>query len=528
MPYYPIKCPYCLKDNKNEDVLFKLPGITISEHTLTGLGAAGGGGPSGLAMTEEDDDDEGGLVSSPDNSAQDSSGAKSLPASGYITLAQLDTYEDVNVELEYRTVKIPYGFEGEWHDNEVVMGVTLEILSGNKVRTVKLTERFCTCEHKLHRLSGLFPSYVAFLMGTSNAGKTMYLTALYHSFCEGAGLNLTRRYNFSDDCNVTMQVVSESAADTSLENLSYELFEYGRLPGTTIELNNEPLIMQVTVTFGDDSDKSQVSALLFICDVPGESLATNANEQNIAIIANRFGNYDAFMIMLDPTTLNPQVFTTATDADGVVITQREKQRQQRAQLTGLMRNTTNNFTMGQPVKKPAAILLTKGDLFYDEENFNRLKALNVTLSNPALSRQQHNAIDGVFFNETDDGSKRILENLNVAVRNFVRDTFDVSYCSIVSALGRDGKINIVNNSDGSYVDNHNIIKSWNVNSTALWLLMSLNILPPFHLMSTRVTPGEKRPETKARDDNNIRLLNEWGYKYCADWHEVTVRKGNNI
>ena len=553
--YYPIKCPYCLKLHTNATVRFNLTNATvIAERAAKRViesyveAEADSGGSDiesgnewddgtadaqfieGNADWDTDTDDSGfsgGGFSggSADPVASDrrpaySTGArrKDLPTSGYFTFSELkEIFGMDNVRADLKTVLALPALTNEEYLGELLVGVTVTVVEGEKEIEKLMRRRYCDCadDRKLSESAGSIPSYVILLMGSSDSGKTVFLSSLYHE--------LSRRsmFNFppSPDpekaiARLWLSVLSEGTEETDIETITDDLFDDGILPFSTFSMTNEPLTMEVTIKFNRTGLINK--ALLFLRDVPGEFFTNRDRQEELVRITSQFPKFDGFMITFDPLTFDEAVFPSED---------REKDRLQRKQVSQFRQVVIRSIAPTMPnnmIVQPTAAIITKGDMFFNRYYINILKNMGISYAMPLLTTSQMQSFDKPYFDEVDFGARRILGCLSGNISELIGAHFSNAFFSMVSALSRNPVDMYIGDDGRRRVSTPAAISPWHVTDPMLRLLMRLHIIPPLDETVARSLVGEPHDERMARTFRNRNVINEWGAKYCTGGSAVNL------
>jgi hypothetical protein len=506
MAYYPIKCPYCLREHTNESVLWNL-----GRHQDAGYAA-----PTDTPKPAEDfggsnTSDDWDFDDTPQQRANSNTpaGGANEPTEGYFTIPQLNgIFGEANVELKGKSVDAAAALTRvEEFPGDLCEYILITRADGSRWR---MHDRYCNCDpnirKQLHALSGAVPSYTALLMGSSNSGKTVYLTSLYRSLNKNFPLP-----PFAEDnaiATVRLQVSSKGDADTSIDTMSENLFYDGILPPTTISMTNEPLTLTVTVAFKRTGVQTQT--LLYLRDLPGEALTNPDKSPDIDIqkIASQFPNFDGFLMVLDPLTFEESVFPTTSDA--------REQRRQNNRLNQVIADQVAPRMPRGVIDKPTAVLITKGDYFFHPNYSGELRAKGVAPQRHLLPRLDE-SFDKPYFDMLSTGARELLQILSADIYGMVEIYFPHAFFTLVSALNQN-PISITTDEEGRRrVADINILKPWRVAEPALQLLIKLNVVPPFDRMELRGAPNERPEQTNARTARSLDALNKWGEQYCTAW-----------
>jgi GTPase SAR1 family protein len=508
--YYPIKCPYCLRTHTNESVYYNLKdAVTLSSRAAPKAAYTEPEQTEWSAGNSDWDSDPPGTQTSAGYGE-----STKLPTDGHYTLQQLrDIFGEQNVKLTTKQVLALPALTSEEYSGDLVVGVTLTVTEGDREIEKAMYDRYCDCDgYRKQRMSaGSVPSYVILLLGSSNAGKTMYLLALYHTLSRRGGYALPPTGD-AKNCiaRLSMNVLSDSqSADTDIAKMTDELFLEGNLPKTTVSITNEPLALDITVDFTRSGLKKK--ALLYLRDMPGETITNRDKQNELLRIANQFPKFDAFMTMLDPTTFRESVFPSAG---------REEAQRQRTQLNRLSEVIVERITPimpGNTITQPTAAIITKGDLFFDARYVSELRSKGLTYAMPPLASAQQESFDKNYFDEIHLGARTILQKLSDNIIGQIGVHFGNMFYSVASALSKT-PIEIAE----ERVKTPNAINPWRVTDPMLRLLMRLNILPPFDETNVRRRVGESEEERAARVFRNKAAVNDWGAKYCSGASDQTL------
>jgi hypothetical protein len=513
MAYYPIKCPYCLRTHTNESVRFNLRDAMVIA-TRTAMKSeneenksASSGKMFNTLNSGSDWDDDTDQAASPT-----AKGNKSrFPKEGYYTLSELkNIFGEENVKAEYKPVNALPALTSADYSDDLLMRVTITVNEEGTQTDRFMADRYCDCDaqqpRKLSTSSGSVPSYVILLMGSRQSGKTMYLISLFHSLRKDGG------YKLPPSAVLNLETLSDSNAQMPISRMERDLFFDGILPRSTVDMTNEPLVMDVTLKF---KTKAMNKALLFFRDIPGEYL-TDVTSQEIKRIANQFPRFDGFVLVLDPMTFEEGIFGSG----------RDDQRYYIDRLKEVIVGSVIPNMNGNNISQPTAVIVTKGDKFFERENIINWRNKGIPPANPVLAAglndeiaRKNESFDKSYFEDVNTGVLQLLDRLSRNVPNFINTQFDNAFYTMVSALGkRAPKIDIANEK----VMTPTAISPWRVADPMLRLLMKLNIIPPYDQTNVRSVPTEKPDERKARRYRNNSLLNEWGEKYCTAWVNIPV------
>jgi hypothetical protein len=537
MAYYRIKCPYCLKDVKSDDVLFPTQGneetfdqgsasSPISARSEQTFGHNDGEekpvfGRVNLDFAEDNPFQDGGEK----NTVSREIKTEADSVEKYLTLEGFSRYFSEIEETRNAEIKMaPYYLQGgndEQHDDaELDKGLLTSIeyrdLSGTR-RTA--LERHCPhCGNRLNPLAGIMPTYIILLMGSSSSGKTVYLTSLY--------LLLGGLSEGSDELPCLGKLSLSNAEINEkfpIAKYAEDLREKGNLPEATTDLLTEPLPLKVTVQYGkrENGYENMIDCLLFLRDIPGEVLGTdNARMRGIL---SQVRNFDGFLLLLDPLTMeHARNFSLEAATEDAFESRRQ-------QLEDLRKTIRTNIAAAMPgnarITAPTLVVLTKGDYFHRSSNNISIRRI---AHNPAIGMQELQDImggrgiilDSRYIEEQNRGTKIIIDMLSGGMSSDIESTFTNTFFMIVSSLGIGVNDIFDAQTQSKRVDNINLLKPWRIKESCVLLLMSMGILPPFNSME-----GPPHDKSESSNDRELRLsrnfekLNEWGGQHCAGWKE---------
>ena len=542
MAYYPIKCPYCLLEMSNRDVRFNLQygtkmtrDISDEEEIEAPIIADNTGFDdeysdySGQLDDEEDDvpdylkDD----IKSEPAKRRDSSGkrtrARETLAEGFFTYASLVRQfgEDNVVPLLEADVFAPPAFANrpEYRD-ELLVGIEVYERSDGKETKTSTRRRFCQCEKELMPASGMKPSYVILMLGPTSSGKTMYIIALHRALRSDGGFMLPPSGTGAKGIAKLMVTVLSGgrAGDTSLKQMSDDLFDEGKLPFSTFNFDNEPLVLDVRVEFRSGKG---TNALLFLRDIPGEHMSNVDRTEMLDAIAEQFPKFDGFIMMIDPFTFQKRsVFETADSAD----TKGKEKLKFIENLDEVLTGKIGTYFGGKKIDKPTAVIITKSDHLFNRANIMRLENAGVKRSFPTLTSWQKASFDKFYFHEIDNDVKRILTSLSPNVMKMLDMSFGNTFFALASALSQTPidieKRDAGQLGPGDYVTTPAAIKPWRVEDAFIRMLMKLNIAPPFDECEIRKPDLESYDALLARNSRYISMINWWGRLYCNAWNDI--------
>lgn len=544
MAYYPIKCPYCLSELSNYDVKFNLrTGTAIRTGNAQG-GLPGGPGTGGQEQGERgdaygapafDDFDDvpeylrggGGQERFGEGPAKGAGGARrkggQKPTEGFFTYQEiLWNFGEGNVQpiLSSEIFAPPALANKAEYREDLLVGVEITVNEDGMETTTAYRRRYCRCEKELMAAAGMKASYVLLMLGPTSSGKTMFIIALHRTLRQEGGYVLPPKGTGAKGlAKLLVTVLSGgSSGDTSLKKMSDDLFDEGKLPLSTFALDNEPLVLDISVDF--KTGKSS-NALLFLRDLPGEYMANVDRTEMLDAIAMQFPQFDGFIMMLDPFTFEKRsVFVHDGNAD---TTGKEKMKFVE-NLDEVLTGKIGTYFGGRKIDRPTAVIVTKGDHFFNRDNAQRLSNEGVMRSFPTLTNWQKVSFDKPYFDEVDHDVKRVISALSPNIVKLLDKNFSNIFMGLSSALSKTPmEIEYRENGNlgpGNYITAPNAINPWRVADPFIRMLMMLKIVPPFNEVEIRKPDLERREALLARNSRYISMVNSWGRVYCNAWSEI--------
>jgi len=413
-------------------------------------------------------------------------------------------------------------------DDPSIYHLKIESKNGS-IADLNFNKRFCgKCEKELDSSAGRKPTRVILTLGPSDAGKTVFLLALFETLSKNGGYTLPP-INSGAKTALTVRTAAyahdnRKSSDSSLESMRAELFDkkgLRLLPETTLFLDKvAPLTLNVNIDFNNGSESSGV--LLHLRDVPGEWIL---NEQDYNDEYNKLirqlPKFDGFIMILDPFTFDysDDIFDSAGEG--------KKGGQERREYIRILHERLakdlSPIMGGAKIVKPTAVVVTKGDHLLKEENIVKLKNKGIERNRKIFCDDPKlESLDSEYFNEINDDVHFILKKLAPTAINMLEYSFGNIFFSLVSSLSRSEPLNVepitINEGDAPRmrIMNENAINPWRTADPFLRLLMSLDLIPPFDDVDVR-TRVESNKEYNARNADYRKKLNAWGEIYHAEW-----------
>ena len=558
MSYFIIKCPYCLQELTNNDVLFNLKDVAETrKREIRELIPVQHSEVDAFTYSEDTDFTDGVIDESNDagyvpsylaDKPAGNEGSEvnighahptTLPVDGYYTyLELLKLFGEKNVLLTYNeNIRVPHKLKNDNCNGGLLTAVEIKTQDNGEEITTRYVRRYCECKKVLKNSAGLKDSRVILMLGSAKSGKTTFLCALYEALAEGAGYMFPPKETGSRPIiKLTVTVLSGGTtsttsgdiklSDTSLESMATKLFSEGELPHTTLRFDNEPLVLDIGVQF--ENGKSS-STLLFLRDAPGEAFIDVSSAERLYEIAPQFPKFDGFILMLDPFSFKEkEVFST------VEVQRMEKDSKYILRLGQVFSEIIAPFVGGSRIDKTTAVIITKVDHFFDRRNRQKIEQKGVEFSFPTLSSYQNESYDKHFFKEIDQDVEKILTSLSPNILNMLINNFSKIFYSFVSALSREPiamehreTVKIANGKEEKYLGtfvNENELKPWRVTDPFIRMLMRLNVIPPFDRVEIRQEGWEKREDLLAMNAKYIEAINNWGRNYFVPWDDIAGDK----
>jgi len=478
-----------------------------------------------ISWLEDDSNSDAGWLDSSDSKKSSANRQINAPTEGFYTLSELKKHfgeENVKPLLD-RDVHAPPALANKpEYRADLLVGVEITTRKDGYETTTTYRKRYCECEKELMNAAGMKASYVILMLGPSSSGKTMFLIALHKALKVDGGYLLPPPEDENSRGGIAKLLVTVLSGggegDTSLNKMSDDLFDDGKLPLSTFSLENEPLVLDVSVDFKNGKSNN---ALLFLRDMPGEWLTKPDKAEELETIAKQFSLFDAFIMMLDPFTFTSRnVFRSEGNNENM-----DKIKLKYIDiLNGVLTGQVVPYVGGKKINKPTAVVITKGDHFFNQQNYQRLEQNGVARSFPTLTSWQKASFDKLYFSEIDNDVGRILNSLSINIINMLEKNFGNTFYALVSALSK-LPIDIEYNKEGSlgrgdYVSNPNVIKPWRVADPFIRMLMRLNIVPPFDKVEIRTIDMEPHDLRLGRNTKYLAEVNDWGRTYCNAWDDL--------
>jgi len=269
---------------------------------------------------------------------------------------------------------------------------------------------------------------------------------------------------------------------------------------------------------------------MFLQDMPGEWLTNTANESSLDRVIDQFPHFDGFIMILDPFTFSgsDEVFVGQV-ADHELSDSKLKYVRRMTQVLSqkIVPKVNEADGASNEIRKPTAVIITKGDHFLNKSNEGALEDKNIHQSFPTLADDQPRSFDKKYYEEIDEDVNIILDNIAKNVRSMLGNSFakEQTFFSLISALGKEPpemEVKERNGIERRYVKNRRSIEPWRVYDPFIRMLMAFKVLPPFNELEIRTPDMETNRQKIARGDSCRNRLSDWGKDYRNDdWIKIT-------
>jgi hypothetical protein len=501
MAYYPIKCPFCLREHNNDTVVYDINEITYDKiETVTSRL------PSDQAEGRRGGERLG------------NAGQPELPRQGFYTLPEIKKLcEDCNYELlqnEKEVHALSELTDEPLFGGPLVTALKIVKTESNRRIEMHMRNRYCDCDpnhpHKMESIAGSIPSYVFLLMGSSEAGKTVFLASLYHELAKTAfQIPNDTAIHGEEIAEVSMMLLNGDGSDAilPLSEISSNLFQKGEMPLGTLDIYNEPLKLEITSRIQYQGNMiAEKKALIYLRDMPGEWWGKPEKYAEIQQMMNLFPNFDAFLLILDPAAFSQTIFPLGIKG--------EESEKQLNRLRMAITNTIVAPSAGNKVMQDTAVVVTKGDYFFDPQYEDALHQNDISLEKNLIfdaKETYDQSYCAALDNSIGDG---LIGKISLVTQQWIKNNFKNPFYSLVSALNKNPIILL---KDGKIVESINTLSPWRVADPLIRLLMRVQVLPPFDKMHFSGI-GEGSPWKQIIGDKSF---HEWGRKYCArNWDNL--------
>ncbi|GGD59352.1 TRAFAC clade GTPase domain-containing protein [Paenibacillus nasutitermitis] len=396
--FYDIVCPYCFSKFTPEDVVFR------------------------AAHSREDDEDY--------------ALGEDEELNKYRERFGLDSVHDMEAVL--RPQDVPE--EHRIYSDHVLIGIN--------DRYGELTRRrLCPrCHNELPVTAGKVPSNIISIIGASQVGKSVYMTALIHT------LQNTTANHFDAACMPLNAEISRKFRT----NYEEPLFERGDLLASTQkEKMQEPFIFQFVFK---DVTKPPLTLVFF--DVAGEGMV---EQDYLGLHGQHIKNSAGILLMVDPLqirSIREKIRMNLGDKPGEWVSQYDEPRDVVLTMFGdFIAYQENNKT-----DIPTAVVLTKSDMLHSlkDEDGEYIKS-NSNIFNNIVHRN--------FFNLTE------FENIDGEIRRFI-EKVDRPFKGTMDVYFKDTAYYAVSALGSNPVDQklQTVVSPIRVDEPFIWLLYKLNYI----------------------------------------------------
>ncbi|MBP2000794.1 GTPase SAR1 family protein [Paenibacillus shirakamiensis] len=397
-PFYDIVCPFCFSKFSPEEVVFR------------------------AAHNREDDEDY--------------ALGEDVELNRYRARFGLDTVHDIEAILYPRDIHE----EHRIYSDHVITGLTDRY-------GVLTRRRLCPkCHNELPVTSGKVPSNIISIIGASQAGKSVYMTALIH----------TLQHETADHFNAACMPLNAEISRKFRTSYEEPLFERGDLLASTQkEKMQEPFIFQFVFK---DERKPPLTLVFF--DVAGEGMV---DQDYLGLHGQHIKNSAGILFMVDPLqirSIREKIRLKLGDKPGEWVSQYDEPRDVVLTMFG-------DFIAYEDKGKtdiPTAIVLTKSDMLHaladDEGEYIKH---NSNIFNHAVHRRTLNLTE---FENIDGEVRRLIEKVDRPFKGTMDVYFKDTAYFAVSALG------------SNPVDQRlqGVVSPIRVDEPFVWLLYKLNYI----------------------------------------------------
>jgi GTPase SAR1 family protein len=348
----------------------------------------------------------------------------------------LDSVHDMEAVLYPRDVPEEY----RKYSDHVLIGIV--------DRYGELTRRrLCpNCHNELPVTAGKVPSNIISIIGASQVGKSVYMTALIH----------TLQHTTADHFDAACMPLNAEISRKFRTNYEEPLFERGDLLASTQkEKMQEPFIFQFVF-----KDESKPPLTLVFFDVAGEGMV---EQDYLGLHGQHIKNSAGILLMVDPLqirSIREKIRINRGDQPGEWVSQYDEPRDVVLTMFGdFIAYQDNNKT-----DIPTAVVLTKSDMLHalKDEDGEYIKS-NSNIFNNMVHRNYFNLTE---FENIDGEIRRFIEKVDRPFKGTMDVYFKETAYYAVSALGSnpvDQKLQTV-------------VSPIRVDEPFIWLLYKLNYI----------------------------------------------------
>ncbi len=481
--HYPIRCVCCYQEVVPGEALFRLSDRT---QTAADRRRAIMGYKQSMASDEGDFPDAAGDEGDfPEKQKTTENPNSKSVKDEFLTAAQLAERYDV---VSFKTTKVDPARSG-LQQGSIPDAIICREGSGDEMHEFMFSNRYCPfCRNPLPALAGQLPTYIVTLLGPSNAGKTVYLCALFRALTRSSsGVRLPCGGGLSGSADMSYNAVEE------LSNRMYA----GYLPDTTVDAFSKPMVFELT--YDNPARSTSRKCLLAVSDMKGETFHNPDSLDTHAALLDMYLHTDGFLFFVDPDTL-PRVQTELNlprDGGNTIAAMR-------AIITrGILAHYDGNV-----VRKPTVVFMTKVDML-----LNRMRQIMIRLpeTNDRSPSSSHNRD---YYRCINEETRNLIRLLSTDLFSFLNASFPESFFTSVSALGVTPHLDASNRA----IEAIELRNSIRLVQPVIVLLSLLQILPPY--LNWEKVPAENPDlpkKAKKRQEQeignaiaaNTRLYEEW-------------------
>ncbi len=313
-----------------------------------------------------------------------------------------------------------------------------------------LASRYCPyCRRRLPNLAGTVPTYFVTLLGPSNAGKTVFLCALYRMLTMEPS-RLPCGGTLTGSADLSYNAISEPS------NRMYQ----GYLPDTTVDVFSEPVVLKLD--YQNVQTNVKRSCLFAVSDMKGETIHNVQFLDDQTALGDQYKNADGFLFFADPEKMNrvQAEFEDLTKDGGKTV----------SDMIDVITTALLSLFPGNKVNTPSVIFLTKIDVLLERMGQLMLKF-------PYTQERQRTASRcvGSYYAHLENETKKLLGALDNNLFSFLEGSFSRTHYTTVAALG----ITPHRGAEGKVREIIDLRHSIRLAQPVVLLLTMLGFLPPY-------------------------------------------------
>ena len=425
--HYPIRCVCCFREISPKDLLFRW-----EDRTETAQSRRSGHAYAAQKKDEEEFEDE------TDFAIDDED--KEPGQQPFLTVGEL-VEQYVVTGLDMSTASDGMTSPG---------GIPSRITVSTGEREFILASRYCPyCRRRLPSLAGTVPTYFVTLIGPSNAGKTVFLCALYRMLTTEPS-RLPCGGTLTGSADLSYNSISEPS------NRMYQ----GYLPDTTVDVFSEPVVLKLD--YQNDQTKVKRSCLFVVSDMKGETIHNAQFLDDQTALGGQYKKAAGFLFFADPEKMNRvQAEFEDLEKDGGKTV---------SDMIDIITTALLSLFPGNKVNTPSVIFLTKIDVLLERMS-------QFMLNFPYTQERQRAAAHcvGSYYAHLENETKRLLSILDNNLYSFLEGSFSLKSYTTVAALG----ITPHQDAEGKIKEIIDLRHSIRLAQPVVLLLTMLGFLPPY-------------------------------------------------